>query len=300
MFKLCSQPTLLAAVFSVFLICATRAQNLDESETVAPAQTETWRDHFSEPALGPEWRGDRDFFIVKNGVLEGESASPVALSPLHLVEITVDSSELTVGAWVNLVERNNRVCTKGALVLRHNGDNGYVFALHEPTQTIEVFHISTHQMLLIKPAKINLKQWYYLRAELSGATMRFFVDGQFIGSVTDPRAPSGAVGLGVQEAEAVWFDDFSVSGPNVDGNVDENTRPEVDYNQPSEGQVALTFSAMPQHRYYVQVSSTPWTHDWVTVKVFEPRTEPFQAVFTDTSTTAVQFYRVEKVFCNCP
>ena len=296
----CSKLISMAPLAVAMVIYAAGAQTMIESPAVATTQTQTWRDHFNEPVLGPEWKGDREFFQIKNGVLEGESASPLALSPLNLVEIAVDSNELTVGAWVNLVERNYRVCTKGALILRHEGENGFVFALHEPTQTIEVFHISTHEMLLIKPAKINLKQWYYLRVELNGATMRFFVDGLLIGTVTDPRVPAGAVGLGVQEAEAVWFDDFSVTGPNVNGNVDEESRPEVVYSEASDGEVTMSFSAMPQHRYYVQVSSTPWTHDWQTVKAFEPGSEPFEAVFTDMTANAVKFYRVEKVFCNCP
>src|SRR6185436_4782850 len=181
----------------------------------------TWSDHFTQPTLAGDWTGNRNAFRVEAGVLQGQSAYPVAPSPLNIVEIAQDSTDCDVACWVNVVAPNSRVCTKGALILRHSGNEGYVFALHEPTQTIEVYRLSNHQMLLSRSARIEFKKWYYVRAELHGPTMSFYVDGQTIGTVTDDRSTSGSVGVAVQDAESAWFDDFSVSGPKVTGNVDD-------------------------------------------------------------------------------
>src|SRR5207344_2940007 len=133
----------------------------------------------------------------------GVSASPVAPSPLNLIEVSQDSTNCDISCWANVVSPNTRVCTKGALILRHTGNDGYVFALHEATQTIEVYRLSTHEMLFKRDLKIELKKWYYLRAELRGSAMTFFVDDQLVCSVTDTLHPSGSVGVAVQDADAV-------------------------------------------------------------------------------------------------
>src|SRR5688500_16763721 len=157
----------------------------------------TWRDHFHK-AFSTEWVGDKSAFqVTTDGTLEGESAEPVGVSPLNVLEVAKDSSDCIVGCWVNVVAPNTRVCTKGALILRHSGTNGYIFALHEATQTIEVYRLATREMLLLKAARIDLRQWYYLRAELRGPAMNFFVDGELIGTVTEPVASNGAVGVAV-------------------------------------------------------------------------------------------------------
>src|SRR3989442_3243206 len=139
------------------------------------ANAGTWSDHFYQATLATDWTGARDAFQVKDGVLEGESALPLEESPLNLVEVAVDSTDCVVGCWINVVSPNVRVCTKGALILRHNGNGGYVFALHEATQTIEVYRLSTQEILLRKAATIELRKWYYVRAELRGPAMTFFV-----------------------------------------------------------------------------------------------------------------------------
>src|SRR5688572_27751681 len=101
------------------------------------AQCGTWRDHFHR-GYASQWMGDKSFFrATTNDVLEGVSAEPVPGSPLNILEIATDSSDCVVGCWINVVSPNLRVCTKGGLLLRHSGTNGYVFALHEATQTIE-------------------------------------------------------------------------------------------------------------------------------------------------------------------
>src|SRR5687767_1962611 len=97
------------------------------------AKAGTWNDHFTTSTLGSDWTGNRDAFRIVDRALEGKSASPVAPSPFNFVEIQTDSTDCSVGVWINVVEPNSRVCTKGALLLRHSGNKGYVFALHEAT-----------------------------------------------------------------------------------------------------------------------------------------------------------------------
>lgn len=263
-----------------------------------PAIGGTWNDHFGQPTLAEDWVGNRYAFRIQGGVLEGQSASPVTPSPLNVVEIAQDSTDCDVACWINVVAPNTRVCTKGTLILRHSGNEGYVFALHEPTQTIEVYRLSNHEMLLNRSAKIELKKWYYVRAELRGPTMNFFVDGHKIGTVTDDRAASGSVGVAVQDAEAAWFDDFSVSGPQVRGNVDDISLPELRVTK-SSNQIVLRFLALPPYDYFVQASSKPFSHDWETIGTFRAKLNSFEAEISDPMTNGMRFYRVEKVHCGC-
>jgi len=259
----------------------------------------TWTDHFYQSTLGSEWTGNRSFFQIKNQVLEGESASPITPSPLNLVEIAVDSTDCDVACWINVVAPNTRVCTKGALVLRHAGTNGYVFALHEATQTIEVYRLGTREMLLKRDARIDLEKWYYVRAELRGPTMTFSVDGRIIGTVTDVLQPSGSVGLAVQDAEAAWFDDFTVSGPNIVGNVDETEAPKLNVGLGESNNVVLRFLATPPYDYFVQASSSPISHEWVTLQSFRAKIQTFEAEVSDPITNVLRFYRIEKIHCGC-
>jgi hypothetical protein len=178
----------------------------------------TWSDHFSENVLGADWQGDRDYFSIVDGTLKGVSAAPVAPVPLRRVEVGTNWSDYTVQCLINVVEPNLLVCTKGALILRDNGTEGYVFALHVATETIEVYRLSDGEMLLSQAAPLELQKWYLARAELQGPTMTFFVDDQLIGTVTDDRSLSGAVGVAVQDALEDLFADFTVSGPNIPGN----------------------------------------------------------------------------------
>jgi hypothetical protein len=178
----------------------------------------TWSDGFSESALGQEWHGDTNFFSIIDGALKGVSASPLAPVPLHLVEVGNGWSNYVVQCRINVVTPNLLVCTKGALILRHGGNEGYVFALHVATKAVEVYRLSDHEMLLSKDQPLELKKWYEVRAELQGEKMTFFVDDQLIGTVTDTRSPSGALGLAVQDTLETLFDDFSVTGPTIPGN----------------------------------------------------------------------------------
>ncbi len=178
----------------------------------------TWSDHFSGNTLGSDWQGDRSYFSVSNGALSGFSASPIAPVPLHKVEVGTNWGDYTVQCRMNVVTPNLLVCTKGALILRDNGKDGYVFALHVATQTIEVYRLSDQEMLLSQFAALELKTWYLVRAELQGASLSFFVDGQLIGTITDARCLSGAVGVGVQDTMQTIFEDFTVTGPNIPGN----------------------------------------------------------------------------------
>jgi hypothetical protein len=126
--------------------------------------------------------------------------------------------DYTVQCRIDVVTPNLLVCTKGALILRDNGKDGYVFALHVATKTIEVYRLSDHEMLLSENAPLELKTWYLVRAELQGTNMSFFVEGQLIGTVTDDRSLSGAVGVAVQDTMQTLFDDFTVTGPGIPSN----------------------------------------------------------------------------------
>jgi hypothetical protein len=178
----------------------------------------TWADHFSGGTLGSDWQGDRDFFSILDGTLDGISAAPLPPVPLHLVEVGTNWGDYAVQCSIDVVTPNLLICTKGALILRDNGKEGYVFALHVATQTIEVYRLSDHEMLLCTNAPLELKTWYRVRAELQGTTMNFFVDDQFIGTVTDDRSLTGAVGIAVQDTMETLFDDFSVTGPGIPNN----------------------------------------------------------------------------------
>jgi hypothetical protein len=178
----------------------------------------TWSDHFSQNVLGSDWQGDRDYFSIVDGALMGVSAEPIAPVPLHRVEVGKDWTDYSVQCRIDVVEPNLLICTKGALILRDNGTEGYVFALHVATKTIEVYRLSNHEILLSKDAPLELKTWYLVGAELHGATMTFFVDGQLVGTLTDDRSLSGRVGVAVQDALETLFDDFIVTGPSIPGN----------------------------------------------------------------------------------
>ena len=264
------------------------------------AQAGTWSDHFSSDTLLPDWTGTRADFRIINEELEGESAHPLAPSPFNFVEVAKDTTDCTVGVWINVVMPNLRVCTKGAILARHTGTNVYVFALHEATQTAEIYRLSNHEMLLNIPWKIDLQKWYYVRAELHGPIMSFYIDGKLVGTINDSQSPSGAVGLAVQDAEAVRFDDFTITGPNVVGNVDDVEKPFVTTEQTEQG-VVIRFTTDPPYDYYVQVSSDPRpSRDWTTLATYTAKITSENVTFVDTTpATGPRFYRVEKVPCYC-
>jgi hypothetical protein len=247
-----------------------------------------------------QWKGDGSFFQIVNKELMGISADPIQISPFVFVEIEADSTDCSVGAWMQIVSPNTHRCTKGAIVLRHTGTNGYVFALHEATQTAEVYRLSNHEMLLNKPWKIDLQKWYYVRVEAHGATMGFFINGVEVGRLTDSESPSGGVGLAAQDANAVLFDDFSITGPGVAGNVDDVPKPEMTSVESGPDGVTLRFTTEAPYDYFVQVSSSPApSHDWQTIASFRAKLVGQDVVFTDTNATGLRFYRIEKVPCYC-
>jgi len=261
----------------------------------------TWSDHFASHDLLVDWTGTRNAFRIVDQTLEGVSASPLTQSPFNFVEIQIDSTDCAVSAWINVVAPNVHVCTKGAILARHSGTNGYVFALHEATQTAEIYRLSNHEMLLTRAWKIQLGKWYFVRAELHGPNISFFIDGQEVGSITDAASPSGAVGLAVQDAELVRFDDFTVSGPNVVGNVDDVPKPELNSVEQNSTGVTLRFTTQPPFDFFVQVSSSPApSHDWQTIASYRAKLVGQDVVFTDTNATpGLRFYRIEKVPCYC-
>jgi hypothetical protein len=262
-----------------------------------PARAGTWSDDFSRDTLGLDWRGDTNFFMTRAGVLEAESAHPIAPSPLNIVEIGDMWTDYVVQCSINIISPNLRDCTKGALILRHSGNNGYVFALHDATQTIEVYRLSSGEMLLSERAAIYLKTWYRLRAQLQGSTMSFYVNDRLIGTVTDSQSLRGAVGLAVQDAEEVLFDDFTVSGPDIPEN--ERAQPTITSFQREGSIVHLSFTAFPPYDYAVQFASTLSSSNWQTLTNFRAKLSSFEAIASDTVTNGVRFYRLRKVPCLC-
>jgi hypothetical protein len=144
------------------------------------------------------------------------------------------TGDYTVQCRIDVVTPNLLICTKGALILRDDGKDGYIFALHVATKTIEGYRISDHEMSLSQDAPLELKTWYLVRAELKGSTMSFYVDNQFIGTVTDDRSLSGAVGVAVQDTLRTLFDDFTVTGPGIPNNgLELSVGPKITLNWPS-------------------------------------------------------------------
>ena len=176
----------------------------------------TWFDDFSDETLDQSWKGDRDNFLVADNMLHGRNAHPILLLPLSLIEVGEDWDNYTVECRINVFMENLLVCTKGAIILRHNGEEGYVFALHVATKTVEVFRLSDGEMLLSESKPLELERWYLVRAELNGENMSFYLDNDLVGKIKDNRSISGSVGLAVQDALSVLYDDFTVTGPKVE------------------------------------------------------------------------------------
>lgn len=183
---------------------------------ISPSSAGTWSDNFERAIPGPPWRGDVDNFSILDGALQGRNAHPILILPLVWVEVGQGWDNYVIQCRINVAVPNLLECTKGALVLRHGGSEGYVFALHVATKTAEVYRLSNGEMLLSKDRPLELDSWYQVRAELQGDEMSFYVDGELVGKLTDKRSASGSVGLAVQDALSVLFDDFSITGPNVD------------------------------------------------------------------------------------
>lgn len=175
----------------------------------------TWTDNFSGETLNPHWLGSRENFSIVDGKLTGRNADPILLLPLKWIEIGENWDNYNIECQINVVTPNLLICTKGAIILRHKGNEGYVFALHVATKTVEVFRLSNGEMLLSKEEPLELETWYNMRAELQDDKMSFFLDDKLIGKLSDKRVLSGSVGLGVQDALNVLFDNLKVTGPNI-------------------------------------------------------------------------------------
>ena len=75
--------------------------------------------------------------------------------------------------------------------------------------------------------------------------------------------------------------------------------PQLGLTKNSSNQVVLRFVASPPYDYFVQSSSTPFSHDWETIGTFRANLNSFEAEISDPITNAIRFYRVEKVDCGC-
>jgi len=174
-----------------------------------------WLDNFEGPILDPQWSGDKGNFTIIDGMLKGINAHPIMLIPLRFITVGNNWVNYTVRCRINIVTPNLLVCSKGALILRYNNGKGYVFALHVATETVEIYRLENNDMLVLKKEPIKLERWYQARAELQGDDISFFLDDKLVGQINDKVSISGAVGLGVEDALSVLFDDFSVTGPDI-------------------------------------------------------------------------------------
>ncbi len=181
---------------------------------VYETQAGTWQDNFENPASLADWSGDLASFSIQDGFLHGKSAQPLPPILARSIHVGDDWRDYTVECKVNVHTPNLLVCSKGAILFRHNETDGYIFELHAATQRVEVYR-SSGEVLLSVPRDIELEQWYLLRAELQGDKMTFSVDGEQIGELKDQRSLKGAVGLLVEDALLVQFDDFQVTGPDI-------------------------------------------------------------------------------------
>lgn len=176
----------------------------------------TWYDGFSGESLDSAWKGDRDNFTVADNNLHGRNAHPIMLLPLRLIEIGNDWDNYTAECRINVFTENLLVCTKGAIIFHHKDNEGYVYALHVATKTVEVFRISDNEMLLSVPKPLELQKWYLAKVEVSGEDMSFYLDNELIGKIKDNHSVSGSAGLAVQDALDVIYDDFTVTGPKIE------------------------------------------------------------------------------------
>ncbi|MBM3236306.1 hypothetical protein FJZ31_08415 [Candidatus Poribacteria bacterium] len=180
-------------------------------------------DHFVGTSLNEMWKGDRNHFSIENGNLVGISAHPVGTF-LRFIYIGNGWTDYTVRCRVNVVQPNLLICTKGALLIRYQkeegivplrkGGQGVVFALHVASQKVEVYRLSGEYLLSVQ-TPLELKKWYELYAEVKGNQFRFYLDGKEIGNLIDAKSSFGAVGVAVEDAMRVLCDDFSVTGPDV-------------------------------------------------------------------------------------
>ncbi|MBM3240407.1 hypothetical protein FJZ31_29340 [Candidatus Poribacteria bacterium] len=172
-----------------------------------------WQDDFESPILGDFWRGDIDNFSIQEGKLHGRSAHPLLVFP-RFIKVGEDWTDYTVQCRVNVVQPNLLVCSKGALLLRYQEKEGYVFALHVATESVEVYRFSGEMLLSVR-MPLQLETWYTLRAEVQGDDFIFYVDNKRIGHLKDNRLSKGSVGLLVEDVLSVLFDDFRVVGPGI-------------------------------------------------------------------------------------
>ena len=183
------------------------------SAWTSKARADVWQDDFEGPALGDSWRGDIDNFSLQDGKLQGRSAYPIQVFP-RFIEVGTDWTDYIIQCQVNVVQPNLLVCSKGALLLRYKEKEGYVFALHVATESVEVYRFSG-EMLLSVDMPLQLETWYTLRVEVQGNNFIFYVDNKHIGNFQDNRSSEGSVGLLVEDALSVLFDNFWVSGPDI-------------------------------------------------------------------------------------
>jgi hypothetical protein len=204
-----------------------------------------------------------------------------------------------VSCWIKIVSPNLAVCTKGTLLLRHNGNEGYVFAVHEPTQTLEIYRLSNGEMLFSKPYPVKYKQWYWVRATAEGSSLSFEVNNVLEGKITDSKSASGRVGVAVQDAGEVQFDDFRVTGPAIKGNVDDQTQPLIKGVTATSTNLSFSFTTEAGYDYFVLKGNSLFSPDWQTITNFRAKLAGFDAVATDGFGNLPAYYRVEKAPCLC-
>lgn len=178
-----------------------------------PLRAGVWQDDFSGNALAAGWGGDIGAFRLEANRLVGVSAHPI-LPRLAGIWVGKDWQDYTASVRVNVAKPNLAICSKGGLALARRDGSAIVFAVHTPSQQVEVFEWFTRKPLVALPMALAYDEWHTLRADVEARSIRFIVDGVEMGTLRDLDA-SGGIGVVVEDTMLTLFDDFRVAGETI-------------------------------------------------------------------------------------
>ena len=70
---------------------------------------------------------------------------------------------------------------------------------------------------VVKAFDLQLDRWYHLKATTNGNNFEFYIDGEFVASLSESQHPTGRVGLAVTGSVA-HFDNLVITGDDVPDN----------------------------------------------------------------------------------
>jgi len=180
---------------------------------------------FEEPPPSPKFEGWT--VLGGNWRLDGQSVSVDAMSGAKLVRRMPDFADGVVETDVRLTERNENA---GLIVRVRNAgvgiDNfdGYEISISARDQNVILGrHHHDWRLLASTKAAITTGRWHHLRAELEGARIRVYLDGDTAPKIdyTDQPAPmlTGGVALRTWNSDASFRNVRIQAGKNVVDNV---------------------------------------------------------------------------------